>query len=113
VIERPTRLARLSRVNSSHIDSAFSGRPSDVASKMKSRAHKVPRGRRSLCDALRSLSRRLSPALRRASIPTSARARRRLRERRAASVEMIEQTYGHLAHDAEEWELDRLEAFDR
>lgn len=26
---------------------------------------------------------------------------------------MIEETYGHLAHDAEEWELDCLEAFDR
>jgi len=39
VIERPTRLARLSRVNSSHIDNAFSGPPSDVASKMKSRGH--------------------------------------------------------------------------
>jgi hypothetical protein len=25
---------------------------------------------------------------------------------------MIEQTYGHLAHDAEEWELERLTAFD-
>jgi hypothetical protein len=25
---------------------------------------------------------------------------------------MIEDTYGHLAHDAEEWELERLEAFD-
>jgi hypothetical protein len=25
---------------------------------------------------------------------------------------MIDRTYGHLAHDADEWELDRLTAFD-
>ena len=25
---------------------------------------------------------------------------------------MIEKTYGHLAHDAEEWELERMIAFD-
>jgi hypothetical protein len=28
------------------------------------------------------------------------------------SVQMIDKTYGHLAHDAEEWELERLAAFD-
>ena len=28
------------------------------------------------------------------------------------SVEMIDQTYGHLAPDADEWELGRLDAFD-
>src|ERR1019366_9693687 len=39
VIERPRRRARFSRVNSSHIESALMGRPSEVASKMKSSAH--------------------------------------------------------------------------
>jgi integrase len=43
----------------------------------------------------------------RAGIPTFTLARRM-----GTSLEMIEQTYGHLAHDTEEWELDRLEAFD-
>jgi hypothetical protein len=28
------------------------------------------------------------------------------------NVEVIERTYGHLAHDADEWELERLIAFD-
>ena len=28
------------------------------------------------------------------------------------TVQMIEKHYGHLAHDAAEWELERLEAFD-
>jgi hypothetical protein len=28
------------------------------------------------------------------------------------SIEMIEDTYGHLAHVASEWVLDRLEALD-
>jgi hypothetical protein len=37
-MERPIRRARFSRVNSSHIESALSGRPSEVASKMKSSA---------------------------------------------------------------------------
>jgi integrase len=32
--------------------------------------------------------------------------------RMGTSVQMIERTYGHLAHDAEEWELERLIAFD-
>lgn len=36
VIERPRRRARFSRVNSSHMESALIGRPSEVASKMKS-----------------------------------------------------------------------------
>lgn len=43
----------------------------------------------------------------RAGLPTFTVARRM-----GTSVEMIDKTYGHLAHDAEEWELDRLEAFD-
>jgi hypothetical protein len=32
--------------------------------------------------------------------------------RMGTSVEMIDQTYGHLAPDADEWELGRLDAFD-
>lgn len=43
----------------------------------------------------------------RAGLPTFTVARRM-----GTSVQMIEQTYGHLAHDAEEWELERLDAFD-
>jgi integrase len=43
----------------------------------------------------------------RAGIPTFTVARRM-----GTSVQMIEKTYGHLAHDAEEWELERLIAFD-
>ena len=42
-----------------------------------------------------------------AGIPTFTVARRM-----GTSVQMIEKTYGHLAHDAEEWELERLIAFD-
>jgi integrase len=43
----------------------------------------------------------------RAGLPTFTVARRM-----GTSVQMIEDTYGHLAHDAEEWELERLVAFD-
>ncbi|MDQ3858024.1 MAG: hypothetical protein M3327_06195, partial [Actinomycetota bacterium] len=43
----------------------------------------------------------------RAGLPTFNVARRM-----GTSIEMIEKTYGHLALDAEEWELERLEAFD-
>jgi integrase len=43
----------------------------------------------------------------RAGLPTFTVARRL-----GSSVEMIERTYGHVAHDSEEWELERLEAFD-
>ena len=43
----------------------------------------------------------------RAGIPTFTVARRM-----GTSVQMIEKTYGHLAHDAEEWEVERLVAFD-
>jgi len=43
----------------------------------------------------------------RAGIPTFTVARRM-----GTSVQMIETTYGHLAHDAEEWELERMIAFD-
>jgi hypothetical protein len=35
-----------------------------------------------------------------------------LARRMGTSVEMIDQTYGHLAPDADEWELGRLDAFD-
>ena len=44
----------------------------------------------------------------RAGIPTFTVARRM-----GTSVQMIDKTYGHLAHDAEEWELERLIAFDK
>jgi integrase len=43
----------------------------------------------------------------RAGLPTFTVARRM-----GTSVEMIEKNYGHLAHDAEEWEMERLIAFD-
>lgn len=43
----------------------------------------------------------------RAGIPTFTLARRM-----GTSLETIEQTYGHLAHDTEEWELERLDRFD-
>ena len=43
----------------------------------------------------------------RAGLPTFTLARRM-----GTSVQMIEQTYGHLADDTEEWELERLSAFD-
>ncbi|MGH3029410.1 MAG: tyrosine-type recombinase/integrase [Gaiellaceae bacterium] len=43
----------------------------------------------------------------RAGIPTFTLARRM-----GTSLEMIEQTYGHLAVDADEWEIERLTAFD-
>jgi integrase len=43
----------------------------------------------------------------RAGIPTFTVARRM-----GTGVPMIDRTYGHLAHDADEWELDRLTAFD-
>jgi integrase len=43
----------------------------------------------------------------RAGLPTFAVARRL-----GTSVQMIEQTYGHVAHDSETWELERLEDFD-
>ncbi|MBA2360461.1 MAG: hypothetical protein H0V79_05925 [Actinobacteria bacterium] len=35
-----------------------------------------------------------------------------LARRMGTSVEMIDQTYGHLAPDADEWESGRLDAFD-
>jgi integrase len=43
----------------------------------------------------------------RAGLPTFTFARRL-----GTSVQMIEETYGHVAHDSEAWELERLEAFD-
>jgi integrase len=43
----------------------------------------------------------------RAGLPTFTVARRM-----GDTVQMIERHYGHLAHDAAEWELERLEAFD-
>lgn len=43
----------------------------------------------------------------RAGLPTFTVARRL-----GTSVEMIDKAYGHLAHDADEWELERLTAFD-
>ena len=43
----------------------------------------------------------------RAGLPTFTVARRL-----GTSVQMIEQTYGHVAHDSETWELEQLAAFD-